>query len=174
MPVTTHRFGLVLGILAVATLGAEAQQVAPPDRPVAACPVTTPNGIVAGDPHSYGHQQLAVGPFGLWPDGTVVFKPGGAGFVTSNGALGMKFGWTRGVRGHLTIEGRRLDAPAPPLRSEVPKAYGDLGFQATYVIFSTPGCWEVTARVSDASLIFVTMVTKIGDGPAWRRDPLPH
>ena len=143
-------------------------------QPTADCAVTTPNGIAAGeaqaDPGSYGNHQVSVGPFGLWPEGTVVFKPGGAGFVTRNGALGMKFGWRRGVSGQLTIEGRRLDATAPPVRAEVPSGYGDRGFQATYVIFPTPGCWEVTGRVGEASVTFVTRVVKIGDGPAWRRD----
>lgn len=65
------------------------------------CYVTTPNGIVAGsserNERSYGNALLSVGPFGLWPNGTVVFKPGGAGFQTKEGALGMKFGWTRGI-----------------------------------------------------------------------------
>ena len=98
------------------------------------------------------------------------FRPGGAGFVTRDGSLGMKFGWWRGVSGQLRIEGHRLDAAAPPLRAEVPSGYGDRGFQATYVIFPTPGCWEVTGRVGDASVTFVTKVVKIGDGPAWRRD----
>lgn len=138
------------------------------------CAVTIPNGIAAGenhlDPASYGNAQLSVGPFGLWPDGTVVFKPGGAGFITRDGSLGMKFGWRRGVAGQLEIEGRRVDAGAPPLRSEVPKAYGNRGFQATYVIFPTPGCWEVTGRVGDAHVTFITRVVKIGDGPTWRRD----
>jgi hypothetical protein len=78
----------------------------------------------------------------------------------------MKFGWTRGVRGRLRIEGRRLDAPASPLRSVIPDGYGEIGFQPTYLVFSTPGCWEVTGRVGDASLTFVTKVVKIGDGPS--------
>jgi hypothetical protein len=72
--------------------------------------------------------------------------------------------------GRLRIEGRRLDASASPLRAEVPDGYGDLGFQASSVIFPTPGCWEVTGRVNDASVTFVTKVTKIADGPGWRRD----
>jgi hypothetical protein len=38
------------------------------------------------------------------------------------------------------------------------------------VIFPTPGCWEVTGRIGDASVAFVTRVVKIGDGPAGRRD----
>ena len=139
-----------------------------------ACEVTRPNAIVAGseqlEPNSYGNRQLSLGPFGLWPDGTVVFKPGGSGFITPDGSLGMKFGWTRGVRGQLRIEGRRLDAPASPLRSHVPNGYGEIGFQATALVFSSPGCWEVTGRVGDASLTFVTKVVKIGGGPSWRRD----
>ena len=135
------------------------------------CAVTIPNGIAAGEDHpdrrSFGNAQVSVGP---WPDGTVVFKPGGPGFITRDGSLGMKFGWRRGISGQLKIEGRRVDALAPPLRSEVSSGYGDRGFQATYVIFPTPGCWEVTGRVGDAKVTFITRVAKIGDGPAWQRD----
>ena len=143
-------------------------------QPTVTCEVTRPNGIVAGseqpEPSSHGNRQLSLGPFGLWPEGTVVFKPGGAGFITPDGSLGMKFGWTRGVRGQLRIEGRRLDAPASPLRSVIPSGSGEIGFQATFLVFSTPGCWEVTGRVGEASVTFVTRVVKIGDGPSWRRE----
>ena len=66
--------------------------------------MTSPNGVVAGSSErqegSYGNDKLSVGPFGLWPNGTVIFRPGGPGFMTSDGALGMKFGWTRGVEGN--------------------------------------------------------------------------
>jgi hypothetical protein len=179
---------LVLPVLAAMTLidGAViAQRVAagPPDagalhsatptQMAAACGVTKPNGIVAGGepsaPYSFGTRELSVG--GLWKDGTVVFKPGGPGFITSDGSLGMKFGWMRGVRGLLTIEGHRLDASAPALRSQVPDGYGDLGFQGAYLIFPTPGCWEVTGHVGNASLTFITNVIKIGEGPNWHQDP---
>jgi len=124
--------------------------------------------VTIDQPGGYGDQRLST--IGLWPDGNVVFRPGGPGFVTSDGALGMKFGWQRGVRGQLRIQGRRLDAPSSPLRSEVNNGYGEIGFQASYVIFPEPGCWEVTGRAGDASLTFVTLVTKIGEGPSWRRD----
>jgi hypothetical protein len=74
------------------------------------CLVTTPKGIVAGsserNERSYGNALLSVGPLGLWPNGTVVFKPGGAGFQTKEGALGMKFGWTRSIPGKLNVTGR--------------------------------------------------------------------
>jgi hypothetical protein len=139
-----------------------------------ACKVTVPNGIAVGtmDPgcSGYGNHQVSVGPFGLWPEGTVVFEPGGPGFVTRNGSLGMKFGWQHASRGHLKITGRRLDAPAPPLRAHVSDGQGEPGFVATHLIFSTPGCWEVTGQVGDAKVTFVTRVVKIGDGPSWRGD----
>jgi hypothetical protein len=106
---------------------------------------------------------------GLWPDGTIVFRPGGPGFVTDDGALGMKWGWRRAVRGQLRIEGRRLDGSAPPLRAEIPAGYGDFGFQSSALIFPTTGCWEVTGRVGTASLTFVTLVQRIGNGPSIRR-----
>src|SRR5688572_1500420 len=164
----------IVGFSLLVTTSAPAQVSAPTPGTSADCAVTIPNGIAAGederDRGSYGNALVSVGPFGLWPDGTVVFTPGGAGFITRDGSLGMKFGWRRGVSGRLTIEGRRIDAVAPPLRSEVPGGYGDLGFQATYVIFPTPGCWEVTGQVGNATVTFITKVVKIGDGPAWRRD----
>jgi len=164
----------LLVVVAGACLQLRAQPLATSD---AACDVTVPNGIVAGaserQAQSYGNGLLSVGPFGLWPEGTVVFKPGGAGFITRDGGLGMKFGWTRGVRGKLDVSGRRLDGVAPPLVFETNNGYGDVGFQASYLIFSTPGCWEVTAQVGereDSRIAFTVKVVKLGDGPAWRRE----
>jgi len=166
---------LGLAILPSLVAASEDRRVSPPaPQTTVECAVTTPNGIAAGEeefaPSSYGNREVSVGPFGLWPDGTVIFKPGGPGFVTRDGSLGMKFGWLRGVSGKLRITGRRLDAEAPPLRAEVPDGYGDRGFQATYIIFPTPGCWEVTGRVGNSSVTFVTKVVKVGNGPKWRRD----
>ena len=165
----------VCGLLLLIYTGTGAEEVVTaPSKPATACEVTRPNGIVAGtaarDPYSYGNSRLSLGPFGLWPDGIVVFKPGGPGFITPDGSLGMKFGWTRAVRGELRIDGHRLDAPASPLRSHIPTGYGEIGFQATSLVFPSPGCWEVTGRVGDASLTFVTKVVKIGNGPSSRRD----
>jgi hypothetical protein len=142
------------------------------------CHVTTPNGIVAGSADrnetSYGNALLSVGPFGLWPNGTVVFKPGGTGFRTADGWLGMKFGWTRAVPGKLNVTGRRIDAEAPPLRLETNQTSDarKKGFLASYLIFPTAGCWEVSAQVGDrldSKITFVTLVQKVGDGPAQRR-----
>src|SRR6266852_6378753 len=134
---------------------------AEPKNAQAACPVTKPNGNTPpGErscPNCIGNGALWTG---LWPDGKVVFSSGGPGSISKDGSLGMKFWWWRGVRGKLTITGRRLDAPAPPLRARIPEGYGDIGFQATGLIFPTVGCWEVTGKAGDASLRFVTLVVK--------------
>jgi hypothetical protein len=128
------------------------------------CNVTVPGGMARIQQGFYGTKELAFSA--PWADGTVVFKPDGPGFVLPDGSLSMKFGWQRGVRGALTIDGRRLDAAAPALRASIPRVYGDIGFQPTALIFPTPGCWEVTGHVGTASLTFITRVVKIGDGPA--------
>jgi hypothetical protein len=135
------------------------------------CEVTQPNGWGPRQAvnHFYGNGSLAVD---LWPQGTIVFKPGGGGFVKGDGSLGIKFAWWRGVRGALTIDGRRLDqstAARPRVESQ-PDAYPAMGWLPTYLIFPTPGCWEVTGRIGTTQLTFVTRVVKIGDGPSWRPD----
>jgi len=47
----------------------------------------------------------------FWPEGTVLFEPGGPSYIGSDGTLAMKFPWWRGegVVGKLEIKGRRLD-----------------------------------------------------------------
>ena len=111
---------------------------------LATCTVTEPNGqMPPGEGASGGHYGNGELWTVLWPEGTVVFRPGGPGFVLTDGSLQMKFPWWRAVPGLLTINGRRLDAPAPPLRAYIPSGYSASGFQATSLIFPTPGCWEV-------------------------------
>ncbi len=126
------------------------------------CVVTLPNGR-----HNPGQKgacpshpmRIFPGNHGngkLWTtlpaDGKVVITP------EKDGALGWKFPWWRAVCGHLTITGRRLDGPAPPLRAHVPEGYGETGFQSSGVYFPSEGCWEITGRVGDAELTFVLEV----------------
>jgi hypothetical protein len=169
----SYRFPVILLLLSTtlccATCSLRAQNrtsghAAPPK-----CAVTRPNGSELPDVSThhgpndnpsdnstrYGNGKLWTT---LWPNGTVEFRPGGPGFVESDGSRSMKWPWWRGVRGKLTIEGRRLDGAAPPLRAHIPAGYGDTGFQSTALIFPTAGCWEVTGRVGDVSLTFVTRV----------------
>ena len=148
-----------------------AKQVSTP-VPVAdqaqSCPVTAPNGArFFAEPAGGNHGNDALVTV-LWTGGPVEFKPRGPGCVEPDGYLGMKWPWWRSVPGTLTIEGRRLDGPAGPLKAHIPKGYGGEGFQSTGLLFAGPGCWEVTGRVGDKSLSFVTQVTKVGDGPAAR------
>jgi hypothetical protein len=160
---------VTVAIVVLSAASAPIAQQRPGAEP--ACAVTAPNSVVAGttEPQrgSYGNALLSVGPFGLWADGTIVFRPGGAGFVTPDGALAMKFGWMRAVPGKLNVSGRRIDSEAAALRSDIPCCYDATGFQASALIFPTPGCWEVTAQIGDredSKLTFVTRVVKIGNG----------
>jgi hypothetical protein len=138
--------------------------VASPQPPAdTACPITHPQGGI------FGNESLqAVLPGG----GKFVFAPGGAGFVDRDGALGIKFGWERLAKGTLYVGGRRLDGDAGPARAYISEGYGDIGFQPIYLVFPTPGCWEITGGVGDARLTFVLSVEKIGDGPTWRFEGL--
>jgi hypothetical protein len=79
----------------------------------------------------------------------------------SDGRLSTKLPWWRGVTGTLTIEGHRLDEGPDgggKFSADVPEGYGDSGFQATGVYFSSEGCWEVWGRVGSAELKFVVDV----------------
>lgn len=156
---------VALSATAAASSLLSARQTAPGG---AACAVTIQNR--PGD--AFGNSLLSVA--GLWPDGTIVFKPGGPGFVTSDGSLGMKFLWTRSAPGRLNVTGHRLDGTAAPLRLEANAAYGGIGIQPSYLIFPAPGCWEITGQIGereDSRISFVTKIVKVGDGPTWRRDP---
>jgi hypothetical protein len=84
-----------------------------------------------------------------------------ADMVKPDGSIGWKFPWWRYATGHITITGRRLDAPAGQLMSYVPAGYGDTGFQATGVTFPSEGCWQVTAKMDHTALTFVTFVIKV-------------
>jgi hypothetical protein len=126
------------------------------------CPVTRPGTAptdfaerLFGSGSAFGSDDLWVG--GLGPDGVIIADPR---FVEADGSVGWKLGWWRITPGTLTITGRRLDAPAPPLRGEAGDGYGTSGFQASGVYFPTEGCWEVTGTVSGATLTFVTFVLK--------------
>ena len=134
---------------------------------IESCPVTFPNGSTP--PHERYPSPDHHGNGALWatlgPGGKIVIRPGGA---KEDGSILWKMGWYRGVRGKVSVAGRRLDAPAPPAQGHYDiEGYGDLGFQAGSVHFPSEGCWEITGRVGEASLTFVTLVVKVSFDPAW-------
>ena len=155
---------VIVTLACVVTAASKPQQAVsvPP-----ACPATigetSPIAPAAffGSSSAHWNGNLYVGA--LWTDGTIVFRPGGPGFVYPDGSLGMKIAWYRanGLHGALRIQGKRLDAPGPPLRARIPHGYGDTGFQATEVIFPAEGCWQVTGTVSRTSVTFVTRVVRV-------------
>ncbi len=127
------------------------------------CTVTTPNGnqapgvVTRPAPELHGNGRLwTVLPL----DGKLLLTR------EKDGSIREKFPWWRGVRGRLTISGRRLDGPAGPLRADVPDGYGETGFQATAIFFPSEGCWEITGRVADAQLTFVLEVRVRNDTKA--------
>ena len=143
-----------------------ARQLAQPDPP---CHATVANQIIAGStkrsPGSHGNALLTA--HGVY--GTLGLKLGGAS-VTQDWPLRLKFGWTRAVRGDVTVTGRRLDGDAPPLQADFKCCYGKVDFQSSYLIFPTPGCWEVAAQIgeiAESRLTFVTKVVKISEDPVW-------
>lgn len=124
------------------------------------CPVSRPNGgHPAGQPPGrWYHGTGGLWTF-LWPNGTAPIPHGN---VQRNGWLYLKFPWWRGPgsHGNVTIHGRRLDKPAPPLQADVPDGYGDRGFQASAILFPTVGCWQVTGRAGRGTLTMVLRVVK--------------
>ena len=126
------------------------------------CPITSPNVNVVrhGWHFDYGNGELWTN---VWPKGRVVFSARGPGFVNPDGSLSMKWPWylEQGIQGELEIQGRRLDAPSErSLSANHSPVLGDPGFHAGAITFPSEGCWEVTGRVRDSSLTFVTLVVK--------------
>jgi hypothetical protein len=168
--VETMRYAAVVGALLLMTTtifagetGVRAFNAASPVASPVSCPITQPNGkqppleanVFGRGNGDYANDVLWTSLW-IWGEGIVNVPPD---HVQLDGSLGgLKWAWYRYVPGRLTIEGRRLDAPASPLRAEVPDGYGDRGFQVSGITFPTAGCWEVTGRVGDGSLTFVVLV----------------
>lgn len=70
---------------------------------------------------------------------------------------GVKVGWFRPEGAELTITGRRVDGPAPPLEAHIPCCY-PTRFQATGLVFPSEGCWEIQAAAGESTLKFVLNV----------------
>lgn len=151
--------------LSVLTAELAADPAAPPAASPAACPVTQPNGDRppgSGTSESiggYGNDALWTNVW-MWGDGPVRVSPNPDRPGQTSGPG--KWAWYRYIPGELTIEGRRLDGPAPPLRAWIPDGYGAVGFQVSGLDFPATGCWEVTGRVGGKALTFVLMVSAGG------------
>lgn len=151
---------------------------------IASCPVSQPNVSQSPSEHFvstiFGYQNADGTLFTVfWPGNKVIFSPNGPGQKFPDGSLGMKWPWSRTVPGEVIVDGRRLDAPAPPMPTVIlrgpPDGYGETGFHPSGLIFPSEGCWEVTGRVGDATLTFVTLVVEVTfepKRPAWMPEGL--
>lgn len=149
--------GLVV-LAACASPGTHADRTAP-GAPGAVCPVT---GLSTPPPdaHTAAYTVTWYGNDALWVGLSRGY--GGHWYALPDG---MKLLWWRDVPGPLAITGRRLDAPAPPLRAHIPAGYGPgRGIQSTSLSFPTPGCWEVTGRVGQAEL---RLIIEVRPGAEW-------
>ena len=116
------------------------------------CPETptvreTPPSVASADP-------FGSGPWHVNADRTLwVFN---ASFPEWRQGLNHKVMWIRPGT-DLRVTGKRLDAPSPPLETEITCCYGP-GFQVGTVTFPAAGCWNVTAIAGAATMEFVTRV----------------
>lgn len=138
--------------------------------PTIACRVTIPPTHPAPSPappsFNVGNSTIRIS-LHPWNGKLVAGRLAGGGkmaTINPDGSIDAKFGWWRAGNGKIRISGRRLDAPAPPLRAHVPSGYGP-GFQATGLTFPTTGCWSVTGRYLRSQIRFTLLVSKSPLGP---------
>jgi hypothetical protein len=158
MRITLLGVAVAIAATACANLTGDAQRQTGRFVPVAQCQVTRPSSFPMRG-FTYGNAAIGVV---LWPRGRLRAGPlrGGGSFATVNddGSIRAKLGWWRISHGRLRISGRRLDAPAPALRADVPDGYGDFGLQVSALTFPEPGCWRITGRLGHSSLAIVVRV----------------
>jgi hypothetical protein len=128
------------------------------------CPVTLPNGNrPPGQPRDvpwYGNGLLWAG---LEPDGTSTVP---ADRVGADGTIGDKLLWvTTPPLEKPTIYGERIDAAAAPFRvTRVNTGSFSGAANASHMspVGLTEGCWRLTARLGDLSLVYVVRVVVAG------------
>jgi hypothetical protein len=134
------------------------------------CPVTRPPELPFTPPSPYSHNApgnnfwygtdslwTAVPGNGVWSG--LPHNP--AGYTQKVLWWRIGYSWTDEPEPHLSVTGRRLDAPAPPLNvSKATNAFAeDIGAAMLVgVDFPTPGCWEITGRYAGNELSFVVQV----------------
>jgi hypothetical protein len=131
--------------------------------PARVCFVTLPNASTPPGlnalPNYHGNGML----WALLPgDGVYRLR------AESDGTFFAKIPWVAaGTTGELRVSAQRIDAPAPTPRTQtVPGSL--LGFRgpswAARVWFTSEGCWKVTGRIGDVSLIFIARVARAEGG----------
>jgi hypothetical protein len=126
---------------------------------IAACPVTAPALADPPEPEQPAgamRDPLALSWWYVSDDGRLWTE---AAPYRQTG--GEKVLWLKPVGSALTVTGHPVGAEGPALSASIPDGYaGD--YQASGVEFPIAGCWEVTARVANSELRFVTYVVEQG------------
>ena len=87
------------------------------------------------------------------------------------GSDGNKVPWIRPRGAELEVSGERIDAEAPPIQADIPCCYGGR-FQPAGFTFPLAGCWRISARAGESTLVFTTLVREAPEtpGPAAQLD----
>jgi hypothetical protein len=169
MSVGTAAASVLVAVLVVAIVGAGLRdsknptlglRTVPSTNPPAGTPDcrpgvrTVPENDVPRDVAAWAHGAPVVGGGELWTLRSAI----AVAAIHENGAWRLKFPWFARPFGLPLINGRRLDGPGS-FRPEVNRAVDGSGtWVASGLVFSAPGCWEVTARFDHATLSFRILV----------------
>jgi len=166
---------LLVAVLANTSLAQS--RVEPSREPPNSCPATTQvrtSQFIPPYPYS---RTPSVGAFwfgtdGLWTNLRSRGIWGEAGhYKPDDPTFGEKlFFWRTGYnpvlerKPRLTVTGKRLDAPSPPLKAADHANGGwqdrNQPFMVVVINLPTRGCWEITARYETAELSFVVWVAQ--------------
>ncbi|HET7142184.1 MAG TPA: DUF4232 domain-containing protein, partial [Candidatus Limnocylindria bacterium] len=140
----------------------------PPSAAPANCPVTRPPSPTFIPPSDYVAVPASSSEFWYGNAGLFVLLPADGSWVGlpyHDDAYFQKvfwghqgYNWLTEQQPNITVTGRRLDAPAPPLEADRPTnaASPDMGsMMLTGVNFPTRGCWEVSGEYQGNTLSFV-------------------
>ena len=105
------------------------------------------------DPHTASFSSWWYEGDGLWAG---LAPPYEGRWLAGEPAL--KVLWYTEAAGELRIAGQRLDGPGGVLSAEIPSGYAEVAYQPSAILFSEPGCWEVTGSVGDRTLRVVADV----------------
>jgi hypothetical protein len=140
------------------------------------CPVTKPyqtSRFVPPPPYTakIGSERFWFGTDRLWTNLPVNGMLKGLPVDTTSGRPTFSeklFWWRQGYDGRteprpkLTVTGKRLDSPAPPLEVSRPTT-AIMGHDSAMLVgvgFPTVGCWQITGRYEDDELTFAIWMTR--------------
>ncbi len=156
-------------VSAVSSPFAPTDSVILPHNPPDTCPVTRPPKTLFTPPPPYSRNAPSgfwYGTDSLWTAipwdavwSSLPHNP--AGFTQKVFWWRKGYSWKNEPQPQLVVTGRRLDAPAPPLKvSRATNAFAE-DIQSAMLVgvdFPTLGCWQITGRYAGTELSFVVWI----------------